>query len=91
MGKSEWGRWKKLKVGGWEAWKVRIEAHRAERTVHSELLAKNIEIWQTDILSEGVYIPTHNSQLTTRNAKLFKKRDKRKSTQEPVKSRMDRS
>jgi hypothetical protein len=31
------GRWKKLKVGGWEAGKVRIEVHRAERTVHSEL------------------------------------------------------
>ena len=35
--KLERGKRKKLKVGGWEVGKVRIEAHRAERTAHSEV------------------------------------------------------
>jgi hypothetical protein len=44
---------------------------RAERMAHSVLSKKNIGIWKVDILSEGVYFPTHNLQLTTRNVKLF--------------------
>ena len=35
--KWERERSKNLKVGGWEAGMVRIEAHRAERTAHNEL------------------------------------------------------
>ena len=31
------GKVEKLKVGGWEVGKVRIEAHRAKRTAHSVL------------------------------------------------------
>ena len=62
----EWGR-RNGECGRWSeesgSWKKCI--------AHSVLSKKNIGIWKVDILSEGVYFPTHNTQLTTRNVKLF--------------------